>query len=324
MAIVEGWKKLQDVPAFCKLLGIAQGDWRQAVWESAFKYIERTQVEKSGKKRHLCYPPRKSVLRRVQNAIKIKVLVRLGLCSEVLGYVTESHNIKVAASISGFPFVGSVDVSSFHPSIKTGHVAAALVKHGLSWPWAREIARIVTFRGRLPQGAPTSNHIANIVMDSMMRRAIVPYARQRGVLVRNYGDDIAFAGKTPESVRECVSRAKSVIVHNGFATNEKSQLCQHRGERRVFIGCATGREQPDFPRDRYCELRREVRGLLHRERASTSDAAVVTEKKLRSLRHKIAYVARLNKRKARNLRSTFHRLCAAKTAKKLNEVIKVG
>jgi hypothetical protein len=80
----------------------------------------------------------------------------------------------------------------------------------------------------------------------------------------------------------------------------------------LFVGCATGRDEPDLPRDKYRVLRNELRSLVQSERIRCSPTPLTTPTQLNSLKHRIVYVGRLNPKKARSLRNHFFRLCAAR------------
>lgn len=307
------WKHMAGISALCHALEVMESDYRLARARIDLVYVEKLKVDKkTGKVRQLCYPPKRSLLYGIQGRIKDHILNALPLLPEVRGYRAESHNINTASAVCGHRFMGKVDISKFHPSITRKHVAAALSEHGLSASWSREIARMVTYKGTLPQGAPTSNHVANIVMDSLLRRGIKAFADCRGVQFRNFGDDVAFFGPDATEVRRCVKQSKKVFESLGFKSNDKCRDCEHEGGRREFIGCATGRQRPDYPRAKYLAFRKELRELAQSERLRCAPEPLTTRFELNSLRHRIAYVERLNPRKARRLLSLFYRLCAAR------------
>lgn len=311
------WKGQHGISSLCAVLGVAEGEYHYARSAKGCVYVETTIYDaKNGKPRDLCYPPKNSVLRKVQVSIKENILSELRLLHEVKGYRPKNHNINVASYVCGHPYLGKVDISKFHPSITTGHVAWALREHGLSPSWAREIARIATFNDRVPQGASTSNHIANLVMDSMLRREIKRLADSLGVRFVNFGDDVAFYGENPDAVRACVVFAKKTFRAFGFQTNDKCADSEHRGGRRKFIGCSTGRLAPDYPRVSYRELRSEIRGYIQAERMRCVPEPFTSAKQLNSLKHRIVYISRLNPLKARRLLEEFYRLCAVRRKKK--------
>jgi len=308
------WKHKRGISALCDVLDVSEGDYRYAKSPAGRIYIEKPFVDpKSGKTRALCYPPDKSKLRMIQQRIKERILADIPLLRQIRGYRPKCHNINTAADVSGSLFMGKVDISKFHPSITPQHVAWALREHGFSPSWAREIANIVTYKGCVPQGAPTSNHIANLVMDSLLRRVIKPIADKLGVAFINFGDDIAFYGDNLANVRACVAAAKRAFREFGFrSSDEKCLDGEHRGGKRQFIGCATGRDNPDYPRIKYRDFRRELRALIQAERMRCAPEPLTTSSDLNSIKHRIAYIKRLNPRKVRRLLDDFYRLCAAR------------
>jgi hypothetical protein len=314
MAIPMDWKSYTTISQLLEVLGITLEEFNSAVRESKFNYVERD-VKDKGRPRHLCYPTPGSTLRKVLDAIKAIILYNFDLLPNVRGYTKGAHNINVSSELCPYCYVGNLDISKYHPSITVRHVAVALRKHGLTWQWTRQIARLITYKGHVPQGAPTSNHIANLVMDTIFRRWIVPFALDHNAMVVNYGDDIAFMSNNAEVVRKCVKFGSDCLNRCGFMANDKGRECEHRGAERLFIGCSTGRSIPDLPRKKYRLIRKDLRRQLQKEIESKSDKPVSSEKRINSIRHKIAYVIRLNPRKARRLKDIYFRICAARREK---------
>ena len=93
---------------------------------------------------------------------------------------------------------------------------------------------------------------------------------------------------------------------------DKCSEAEHKGNRRLFIGCSTGRGSPDYPRGKYRSFRKELRRVLLAERTRPTLQRLTAEKELNSLEDRIAYVARLNAREARSLEEIFFRICAAR------------
>jgi hypothetical protein len=160
---------------------------------------------------------------------------------------------------------------------------------------------LCTFQNRVPQGARTSNHIANCVIDSLLG-PLIAFAKSLSVVIVNYGDDIALGGQNPESVRRATEFAQSVIRNAGLQVSEpKTVICEHRGGNRELLGCVTGRAIPDYPRSKYRMLRKELRSALAALRDGDNPGMLPID----SWRGKIAYIGRLNRQKAAGLRELF-------------------
>lgn len=306
------WMTLTRVQDIAAHLGIPLGDFQSARRQRSYIYVEADRLTgRKPKLRHLCYPPWTSDLRRVQVAIKRKCLEDLPISDAIRGYRKGQHNINCAQQVAGMRYVAKLDVKDFHPSITPELVTRVLRWHGLSQPLCRLVTQLVTFRSQVPQGAPTSNHIANLIIDFVLAQGILEFCDVRGVLLINYGDDTAFGGADQATVDECVEFAKRVFLRNGLETNSKSSNAEHVGAARRFIGTATGRPTVDLPRKRFREYRAELRAA--RQVEMDPDAEHRSDNtQMRSFRAKIAYVRRINRRKARALSEIFHRLCRIK------------
>lgn len=302
------------ISALCQLLGIRESDLRRAKKQTRFVYVEKTIIDKKSRKpRHLCYPRKESLLYQIQGQLKDKLLSRIPLLDEVRGYRPGSHNVSTAALVCGRRSLGIVDIAQFHPSITARQVVDALVAHGLSYSWAREIARLVTYNDVVPQGASTSNHIANIVMDHFLREFVKPFADSLRVRFCNFGDDIAFFANDHRAVEKCVRVTKRELRKSGFrVNNQKTRVYTHSGGPRCFLGCSTARNEPDYPREKYRAFRKELRELLYREQNRICAEPITSFKDICSIKQRIAYVKRLNPKKASRLRDLYFRILAAR------------
>src|SRR5262249_1462521 len=72
--------------------------------------------------------------------------------------------------------------------------------------------------GSLPQGAPTSGALANMVMRTA-DAALADYASRQGLTYTRYSDDITFsagADFSRDRARDVVNRAASIVGREGF------------------------------------------------------------------------------------------------------------
>lgn len=192
------WKDLTRIADFADFLGISLGILQVARRQRSYIYVEETRTIKK-KARKLCYPPRESELRHVQTAIKNKCLANLPLSDAVQGYRKGRHNINCSEAIAGVAYVAKLDIKDFHPSIRPTLVKRALRRFGVSHEMCRIVTQLVTFKNCVPQGAPTSNHIANLIIDMVVADGVLRFCAARGVIVVNFGDDTAFGGRGPRA-----------------------------------------------------------------------------------------------------------------------------
>lgn len=133
-------------------------------------------------------------------------------------------------------WVLNIDLSDFFPSIHFGRVRGIFRAKPFLLPdtVAIAIARLACSQGRLPQGAPTSPIISNIIcakMDGELRR----FASEQGAIYTRYADDITFSVRRrgfPQAIAAIAeaepgifsaSLSKSlvaIIENNGFQVND--------------------------------------------------------------------------------------------------------
>ena len=115
------------------------------------------------------------------------------------------------------------------------------------------------YRYVLPQGAPTSPIITNMICDTLDRR-LAGLAKRFGLNYTRYADDITFSSmhNVYQMDGDFWIELKRIIAIQGFTINEKKTRLQKRGFRQEVTGLVVN-EKPNVTR-RYT---REIRDLLH-------------------------------------------------------------
>jgi hypothetical protein len=191
----------------------------------------------------------------------------------VHGFVKKQSIVSNARAHSNKRQVLNVDIEEFFPSINFGRVRGALIARpfSLSADVATVLARLCCSNNCLPQGAPTSPMMANIVcmrLDGELSRL----ARTNGCKYTRYADDLTFSTHKrdfPSSLAVCGNppygtqadvgiTLRSVIESNGFRVNDKKvRLFGRRVSQRVTG--LTVNEKPNVQR----RFVRQIRGMIH-------------------------------------------------------------
>lgn len=170
-------------------------------------------------------------------------------------------------------YVLNLDLTDFFPSINFGRVRGMFMAtpYGLHPDVATVLAQICCHNNQLPQGAPTSPIVTNMIcakMDSQLQRL----AKEYKATYTRYADDITFSTtlpKLPEELAYIVAeedvdkifignKLLSIINDNGFKVNEKKIRLQSRESHQEVTGLTTNL----FPNvDR--KYVRQVRAMLH-------------------------------------------------------------
>lgn len=149
---------------------------------------------------------------------------------------------------------------------------------------ARLLTRIVTCKGRLPQGAPTSTTIANLVAANMVIR-LTNLAKNHSATFTQYVDDITLSG--PEHIKELEVLVRKIVRQEGFDIRpSKTERCG-RGEVKEVTGVRVDDGMKAI--DKHKATVEEKLERLRRPSMSKSEK----EKLYRSLVGHIVYISRV-------------------------------
>ena len=167
-------------------------------------------------------------------------------------------------------YVFNVDLENFFPSINFGRVRGLFMSEPFNvlQAGATILAQLCCHRGFLPQGAPTSPVISNIIC-SRLDRQLMKLAQSHNCFCTRYADDITFSktrtafpaeiGYFDENKNAVVgAELRQIIESNGFRINaEKVRL--YTNTHRQSVTGLTVNEKPNIPRD----FIRQIRAMIH-------------------------------------------------------------
>lgn len=231
-------------------------------------------------------------LKWIQRRIYHRILKPLVLPSYLCGGVKGKTIIDdVMMHLSARTLV-TIDIKAFFPSIT--NVQVFRVWHDLlkfSHQISGILTQLTTFKRHLPQGAPTSSLLANLVVHNI--DAPIREACERSEI--NYStwiDDLAFSGEYPQQIIPTVVRALSSA---GLGISHKKLRVMGPGESKVLLGTVLNR----FPNVRR-EYLSQTRSGIHKLRTDCVSTADF-QKYLCSLEGKIRHITRVAPRKGEKL-----------------------
>lgn len=198
------------------------------------KFYRRLEINQKGKLRSI-YSPRVA-LKVIQKWIGYHLEKSLDFPSHVYGFIKGRSFVEAAEQHIGSTWVASVDIESFFPSIKHGHVVDSLGKIGYSNKGAQLISDLCSLDGFLPQGSPASPVLSNLCMLNIDSR-LESVAKKYNAKLTRYADDIVFSGSDP-FYDEIFGDLNSIFEASSFTLNsEKNYLAQSsKGQRLVVHG----------------------------------------------------------------------------------------
>lgn len=243
------------------------------------RYKTFTIPKKSGGERQISTPI--TALKIIQQKLNQVLQAVYQVKPSVHGFVQDKNIVTNAKAHVKKRYVLNLDLENFFPSVNFGRVRGMFmgIPYHLPPDVATVLAQICCHNNQLPQGAPTSPIVTNMIcgkMDSQLQRL----AKDCKATYTRYADDITFSTTLkdfPADLAYIVNedegekivlgnlgeihlgvRLSSIIRENGFSVNEKKTRLQTRGNHQEVTGLTTNQ----FPNvDR--RFVRQVRAMLH-------------------------------------------------------------
>jgi RNA-directed DNA polymerase len=253
---------------------------------SAFgpRYREFDVPKRGGGRRRIAAPDRGT--RELQRLIERRVLPLRSSHAAAFGFVRGRSMVDHARRHSGKAVVLRMDLKDFF-----GATTAERVRWYFRWVWddaaADLLISLTTYRGSLPQGAPTSPTLSNLVNRRLDAR-IAAFASRHGVTYTRYADDITFSLDADDArlVRTLIRFTKKVVGESGYQLHHRRKLHVRRRHQRQLVGGLVVNGVPRLPRER----RRWLRAVEHR--FATGSSPTITEQQLQGWRAYRAMVDR--------------------------------
>lgn len=230
--------------------------------------------------------PGRSRLRMISAPNGTLLKIQRWIVENILQY-TNAHEASYAFHPGSRPFDAAqehcgcewllkIDLEDFFHSISEGRIAAVFAHLGFSKLLSFELARLVTIacerpdtrpnpairwpaipyyqsqhEGMVPQGAPTSPMLSNLVMfktDEILARL----ADMHGMKYTRYADDLAFScgrGRGEIHIRRFMRLVLDQLNHAGFRPNHRKTVIRGPGSRRIVLGMLVDSDRPRLTRE---------------------------------------------------------------------------
>jgi len=171
----------------------------------------KTYKDGTVKKRQISPPHDR--LHQLQTEIKEKILAAVSLPENIHGGVKKKSSITNSLPHKGKKYHFTTDLQDFFPRINNSQVYSALLKSNLSPHFAYWITKLTTWKYKIPQGAPTSSHIANIVFLETDYR-LIKLCAENNITYTRYVDDLTFS--SPVNFKHLLNQILKIILDGGF------------------------------------------------------------------------------------------------------------
>jgi uncharacterized protein (TIGR03067 family) len=196
-------------------------------------YQPRQIPKRSGGMRLLYIPD--EMLKALQRRMLRRLLKRLRCHPAARGFQPGESIATNALPHAGRAVVVRLDLRDFFPATTEYRVYDYFRRIGWNRPAARLLTRLSTHEGGLPQGAPTSPRLSNLINYRLDRR-LDAMATKLGARYTRYADDItlSFAEDDRRKIRYMIRFVRKVVAEMGYRTHGRRKLQvrrQHQQQR---------------------------------------------------------------------------------------------
>jgi len=181
--------------------------------EPKFNKDNTPRLDKNGIQKRRILHPSINRLKVIQKRIHRDILLKLELPDYAFGGVKGRDNIKNARKHQGKKFIFTTDLKDFFPSIRHQQVFEMFRSFNFSPTIARILTQLTTYKGKLPQGTPTSPTLANLVFVKTGKK-LQDFAGNHQITFTSFVDDLTFSA--PADIKNKISSIIDTIQLDGF------------------------------------------------------------------------------------------------------------
>jgi len=226
------------------LVGYKKEYLKKASLCTKYFYRDFKIVKKNGAKRLISEPL--PSLKEIQLWILRNILYKVPVSPFAKAYKPKTSILENLRFHKNQPKVFTLDLENFFPSVKIEAVEKIFLELGYSKMIANTLAKLCTRDDALPQGAPTSPYLSNLIFKEA-DQIISDYCKQKQIRYTRYADDLTFSGifdekellnkvsQTVENLSLHINKSKTKLMTpntrqtvTGIVVNEKPQVAFHK------------------------------------------------------------------------------------------------
>ena len=185
------------------------------------KYLDGTEKQRTIR-------PSQKELKLIQSRIKNKILVPIKLPAEIHGGVKGCSNITNAKPHQGNKYIFTTDLQEFYPNITSQRVYNTFCKLKFSPHFSHWLTNLTTWKYELPQGTPTSTHIANLVfLDTDIK--LIELCNANNMTYTRYVDDLTFSSQ--QDFKHLLNPILDIVTSDNFKLSYRKT--QYKGKQTI-------------------------------------------------------------------------------------------
>lgn len=210
------------------------------------------------KERKITAPSRE--IKQRQQWILEEILEKQDVSDNCHGFVKKRSILTNAKMHMGHKNILNLDISNFFPSITETMVIFQFQQMGYSKSAAEALAGVCCYEGKLPQGAPTSPYMSNLILKNM-DQDLENFCQKKGITYTRYADDMSFSSN--EEIEGFFKDIKFIIGKYSFEINEKKTCYYQDPYRKIVTGLVVKENEVCIPKKFKRKFRQEIYYCRH-------------------------------------------------------------
>jgi RNA-directed DNA polymerase len=242
--IKQKFSNINNFRDICELLEVTPTHLHYLLFKMKPLYRRFTVPKKSGGQREILAPNKS--LRIIQQKFNYILTLHYKPRFTSHGFVKDQNIVTNASKHLNKRNILNFDIEDFFSSVNMGRIRGIFINYfGISGDAATILANICCHENKLPQGAPTSPILSNMVCYSL-DKAMQALAKQHGCTYTRYADDLTFSTtKTvfPQSLAYndgthivISNKITNELKINGFYLNDKKTRLLNQKQRLEVTG----------------------------------------------------------------------------------------
>lgn len=223
--------------------------------------IGNFKFDKTGKPKVRVLNPSINKLKQIQKNINKKIFSKLKIPDYAFGAVRGKDNVLNAKIHQGKKFKFKTDLKDFFPSIGNNQVFNMFRSFNFSPTVSRTLTQLTTYKGKLPQGAPTSPIISNLIFIKTGNK-LDEFSKQNNIIFTSFIDDLTFS--SPIDFKNKTKLIINIIENEGFKINHKKTFYKTKSP--LITGVISVQNKIELPNSFYSRMKKTENKSIEQEK----------------------------------------------------------
>ena len=242
-----------DIEHFALIIGVEKNFLNKLLYCENRFYREIEISKKNGGYRLLSVPSLE--LKYIQKWILDNILYNIKVSKFATGFHKKRSILTNANNHLQKECIINMDIKDFFPSITQKIVFNIFYYYGYTKEVSFLLSKLCCYKGRLPQGSPTSPYISNIACLKLDKR-ISKLAEKYKANYSRYADDITISGNY--GIKKCIGIVADILENEGFKINEKKTRISYKHQKQEVTGLIVNNDKVKISKKYKKELMQEI------------------------------------------------------------------